>query len=373
MDKKINLHFVSSTVGSIYEITNDLIDIFKIHFELTKEWEGEIPLDENRDILLLHFYDKEVVNNNHFNSFKKKVLIQPIDGTSIKPEVVDDFNKFDLIICPAQASKDIMIMNGVTTQIIIIPNYYKTDIFEKQIYTGISKYIPTNKIIFYHESTLHPRKGIELLYEAYVKAFSDTEHVDKVVLIVKDQPYNNQTFSKIENLKRQTIKLQRKYKKPAQIIKISSHLNFDELKDLWAATSIYVSLAKIEGFGIPMLRMFLMDKPIICLDNFNSGYMDYLNNDNAYLIPTIQHIAKDEFMYLYNENTSWAIPNINAVINIFKDCLNDFLSKNNKSMTKPYLTNRFSDKYIDNLKNIYSKYSFQSVSKKYVDTIKKIL
>src|SRR6185369_4545530 len=148
--------------------------------------------------------------------------------------------------------------------------------------------------ILYHESTFHPRKGIELLYESYVKAFSDTKYAKEVLLVLKDNAPNPRTFKVNETLKRQTMKLQKQYKYPASIIKFSTFLSNNDIKLLWLYADIYISLAKIEGFGIPMLRMSLLEKPIVCLENYLSGYMDYLNKDNSYLIPSYETQAKEE-------------------------------------------------------------------------------
>ena len=129
MKQKINLHFNSSTTGSIFEITKDLCKILEKEFTVTRDWEDEVP--EEKEILLCHFLDRTVTMSKVFDEFKFKILIQPIDGTSIVQKAIEEFNKFDLIICPATPSKKILISNGVTTNIEVIPNFFKTDIFEK--------------------------------------------------------------------------------------------------------------------------------------------------------------------------------------------------------------------------------------------------
>lgn len=326
MKEQIHLHFVSAMGGSIWEITNELIPFFEKEFVLTKEWLFEIP--EKRQVLLCHFLKPELfLDADVFDSFEKKIIIQPIDGTELTEAAIQMLNCYDLIITPAEAGKKIMRACGVIADIIVIPNYYKSNIFEKKIYTEIEKYIPSNKIIFYHESTFHPRKGIELLYEGFIRAFADSELAYKVVLVCKDMPFSAQFFDRNEALKEQAINLQKTFVFPPTILKFSCYLEEDELKALWNRANAYVSLAKIEGFGIPMLRMFLMNKPIICLDNENSGYQDYLKsyNESVYKIPTIQTKAVDEFMWLYNKETKWAIPNMQDVVNAFRKCANDII------------------------------------------------
>ena len=310
---KSHCHIISSIGGSIWEITSDLLPFLEKEFIITKEWWGETPL--KKEILLCHFLKPEIfLEPDVFDSFKTKILIQPIDGTSMKKEVVDMINCFDLVITPAHAGKNIMLQNGVGVPIKVIPNYYKPNLFEKKIWSSIERYIPNDKIIFYHESTFFSRKGIEILYEGFIKAFADTPYANKVILIVKDLPYNIETFNKNEELKKQAITLQNSYTVSPDILKFSTFLNDDELKALWNRTDIYVSMAKLEGFGIPLLRMLLLNKPIICLKNENSGYHDFLTEDTTYFIDTLQTVAKEEFMWLYNYENKWEITNINYVI-----------------------------------------------------------
>lgn len=355
------VHFVSNLGGSIGEISTTLGISLKKYFNLTREWEGQEA--KEKDVLLCHFLNPSLSQSPEFNNFKKKILIQPIDGTDIYPEYVAEFNKYDLIICPGEASLKILISNGVSTKITVVPNWYEEDLFEKPITLPLEKHLPQDKIIFYHESTFHPRKGISMLYEGFIRAFSDTEYADKVLLVLKDTPHNALTFNDIEKLKRQAIKLQSYYKKPAQFIKFSTLLSKDELKVLWNRCNIYVSFAKIEGFGIPLLRHLLLKKTILCLDNINSGYNDYLNDNNAYLVPTMQVTASNEIMKLYTEKSKWAVASLEDIVKYFKLVLKDYLAGTNKT-----INNNFADLQ----RSIYEKYSYQKVLESYVNIINNI-
>ena len=355
MKQKINLHFNSSTSGSIFEITNDLYEILKNEFIVTKDWEDEIP--EEKEILLCHFLDKSVTRSKFFKEFKFKILIQPIDGTSIVDQAVIEFNKFDLIICPATPSKNILELNGVTSPIEVIPNFFKTNIFQKEIFTPINSYLPKNKYIFYHESTFHTRKGIEILLESFIKAFSDTANHDHAVLILKDMPFNLDSIDRIESIKKQAINLQRSFKKPVQILKFSNFLSYKDLKQIWHETNCYVSMSKIEGFGIPVLRNQMLDNEILVLQNDNSGYVDYLSTDFSYQIPSKQIEARDEMMWLYNERTKWAHPKIDDCVDYFREVYSN--ERNNNPASQNYN------------EKIFDKFEYQNVGKYYIETILK--
>lgn len=346
----IKIHIVSPTTGSIGEITRELVDSLKKDqdFLITEEQKGDEP--KELDILLCHFLDKRIVNSEIFKKFRKKILIQPIDGTKLKKEYVELLNKFDLIICPALASKKILLQNDVKTEIEVISNYYKENIFEKPITTKIEKELPKDRIIFYHESTFHPRKGIDLLYESYIRAFSDTSYVNDVLLVLKDSNFNSKTFDNISNLKKLALDLQKKYKKPARILKFSSSLKEEDLKTLWNCCHGYVSFARIEGFGIPMLRHMLLKKPILTLQNNYSGYNDYLSEENSYFVETVQTIANKEFMEMYDKETKWASANIADLVDSFRNVYTDLLSNKQKKIKS---INQYKDLSFNSVLNAY--------------------
>jgi hypothetical protein len=344
---KRHLHIVSQTTGSVGEITYDLIPYLQQHFILTIEGTEE---PKENDILLLHFLDPSIVNHQNFSKFKKKVLIQPIDGFTLKPYVIELLNKFDLIITPGNAGRDIMLQNGVTSPITVIPNFFKEDIFIRDIDTTLKK-IPNDKVIFYHESTFHSRKGIEPLLEGYVKAFSDTDMVNNVVLVLKDLPINIYTYERLEKIKKEVINLQSSYKHPAKIIKISQHLDWSMMKKIWANVDIYVSFPGIEGFGIPMLRMAALNKPILTIESCLSGYMDWLNHSNSYLIPgVVVSVDKDPTWLYEQEKNKWVVPrDIKQVIAGYYEVYNDFINNNPKLVSYEeisYMT-------IENVANLY--------------------
>lgn len=349
---KRSLHIISPKEGSIGEITKDLISPLRDEFNVTIEGEEE---PEECDILLVHFINPAISESESFAKFKKKVLIQPIDGTDIRKMFVEEMNKYDLILTPGKGGKNLLESNGVKVPVKVIPNYYKPDIYELPLVCDI-KQIPKDKFVFYHESTFHPRKGVELLYEGFIRAFSDTEYYDKVLLVCKDMPFNKLTFERIEDLKRQTIELQKQYNNPARIIKISQHVDWIVLQKLWKRADSYVSLAKIEGFGIPVLRFAVLGKPIIVLRNKNSGYMDFLSNKNSYMVPTKQKTAHNEHMNMYTKETKWAIPEIDDVIKVFRTCYQDFLSG---SLKRPD-------------ENKLQRMEYPNVMKKYINLLKKV-
>jgi hypothetical protein len=354
-----NIHIVSNPVGSLGEITKDISTYLKDKFVFTNEFEENNSIPLKHEILLSHFISPVVVNSPVFHNFQYKVLIQPIDGTKIHQAFIDAINEYDLILTPGKAGKRIMEENGVTKPILVIPNYYKQQIFSAPQNLSIpklDKYIK-DKFVFYHESTCHPRKGIEEMCEAYVRAFSDTPYANKVVLVIKASPHNKLTYNDLEVIKKRIIKLQKKYKNPAQIIKISQYLSEDILKKLWHKTVCYLHFAKIEGFGIPLLRMMMLEKPIVALYNGDSGYMDFLENDhNVKFIGDKKVIAHNEFIPIYTKETEWSVPsNKEEAAKVIMDMyLNPITPEVGKKSLKKYSIKTVMDFYEKVFNNIES-------------------
>lgn len=332
----------SGQLGSIGEITRDLVSRLEKHFEI--EWlngdvkNGCIELTTSMshpDIFLCHFMpQKAILQSTQFKQAKTRIIIQPIDGTVFTEQFVRDLNSFDWIFTPGSAGKSIMQINGVHTPIIVVPNYFKAELFEKpklsvQQKRKLSKLdnLLKGKFVFYHESTHHARKGTDFMYEGFVRAFGFDLHklTSQVVLLSKDMPPNNVTYEQNEQIKARVKKLHRATKTPPQIYKISQYLEPEVLKYLWQRANAYVGISHIEGFGIPHLRFAALGKPIIALQSELNGYCDFLNQSNSYLIPTYQGIASQEHMNIYHSNqTLWSFPSMRDVEYAYRKVFIDY-------------------------------------------------
>lgn len=348
------IHFTSPFRGSLNEVTEGLISGLKGEYIITREGLEE-PLVY--DILISHFITPKITKSNSFYRFKDKILIQPVDGTVIKKDVIEAINKYDLIITPAEVGKTLLKENGVYKKIEVIPNYFKKDLFEfpkPPTYEKI-KSIVGGSFVFYHESTCHPRKGVEEMLIAYVKAFSSNSSLENVVLILKTPPYTTENYNSLEEVKSKITELQSSYKYPAKIIKISQNLSFDKLKSLWYICDCYVHTAKIEGFGIPLLRMSVLEKDILTLDNNLCGYMDFINKDKSELVKCNLEYAEGEINPIFSEMSQWKTPIEKSLIKGFKDIrIKKAFSKRKRC------------------KKNYSKYLYENIIKEYKRVIESL-
>jgi len=293
---KPSLHIITSKFNSLEEITNDLILGLKDYFVISEEGKN---YPSSLDYLLVHYINEDITKEFIFKKFKKRILILPIDGTKIKTNIIAAINKFDLIITPSTQGKEILIKNNIFKKIIVIPNFFKEDIDE---FNNYKLNIPIGSYVFYHESTLIERKNVKELIKIYLEAYSNTNK--NVCLLIKD----NGNFEENEEIKQYGISLQKKYKQPALILKISQFLNFNQMSYLWHRINCYVSFSSFEGFGIPLLRMAKLKKPIIVLENKYAGYNDFLNSSNSIMIKSYEIESKDKS--IYTSESKWMYPDL---------------------------------------------------------------
>lgn len=290
-----NLHIISSIQGSMGEITQDLVQSLKHKFKVTEEFGKDRPeIPESLDILLMHYVHESYIENPAFDKFKCKILIQPIDGNVLNKNYVNMINRFDLIITPSQACKRILKENKIIKDIEVVPNFYKEDIkIIKENYPIKN----SDKFIYYSEAFIYKRKRIDTIYKTFIRAMSNNDYTSKVKLLLKV------SGKKVDMrlIEKEISNLQSLYKNPVEVELIHEYLSYEQLKSIWNKVNAYICFSSIEGFGIPLLRLWALNKPIIAINHKDNGYIDFVNED--YLVPTTTpYKDNDNKIYDYDKN-----------------------------------------------------------------------
>ena len=177
---------------------------------------------------------------------------------------------------------------------------------------------------FLHISSCFPRKGIDILLDAYTTAFSEE---DNVVLIIKTfpNPHNN-----VEEL----IKYYQKKNNKAEIELINTDISEGEILYLYKLSDCFVLPSRGEGFGLPAAESMLLGIPVITTAYGGQRY--FCNEENSFLIdysfePSESHL-KSPFSY-------WVSPKKDDLIKKMK-----FIYKNkNSKMVKSKIIKAKSD------------------------------
>ncbi len=147
---------------------------------------------------------------------------------------------------------------------------------------------------FLHVSSCFPRKGADVLLEAFGRAFTQA---DKVSLIIK-------TFPNIHNdIAVQIDAFRGHFPAAAPVILINEVISEGELADLYQCCDALAAPSRGEGFGLPIAEAMLSGKPVIT--TAHGGQMDFCTHENAWLVDYHFAYAQTHMGLL---NSVWAEP-----------------------------------------------------------------
>ncbi len=129
-------------------------------------------------------------------------------------------------------------------------------------------------IRFLHVSSAFPRKGIDVLLEAYFSAFSGS---DDATLVLKTFPNPHNEVA--DQLARERAA----HPNPPDVRWIDRDMDDRDIMGLYNLASCYVHPARGEGFGLPVAEAMAAGVPVITLAY--SGLADFVSEDTATTIP----------------------------------------------------------------------------------------
>ncbi len=207
-------------------------------------------------------------------------------------EWVDDFNTYlQGITVMSRQVKKILIDSGVKIPVRV--SGLGLDHIDR-IDPDFSFELQSKKFKILHISSCFPRKGIDILLNAFCETFTNQ---DDVSLIIKtfNNPHND-----IEN-KLQKIKVSNSH--TPEIIVINDDMTDEQIKGLIIQSDVLVAPSRGEGFGFPIGEAMRLGIPVITTGW--GGQLDFCTNENSWLIDYKFAFSKSHF----NINQSyWAEP-----------------------------------------------------------------
>lgn len=205
------------------------------------------------------------------------VMIQPWEFGGIPLEWVEPMkHQVDEIWVPTSHVRDGYVRSGIPAdKVVVVPNGVDTD----RLHPDAPKYsLKTRKrfkFLFVGGTIL--RKGIDILLDAYGKAFTSA---DDVCLVIKD--LGGKSFYKGQTAKDRIAELQQDPLAP-EIEYLDDPLTDAEIAGLYAACDSLVHPYRGEGFALPIAEAMATGLPVIV-----TGYgacLDFCDPETAYLIP----------------------------------------------------------------------------------------
>lgn len=145
---------------------------------------------------------------------------------------------------------------------------------------------------FLHISSCFPRKGVDVLLEAYGQAFTRS---DNVTLIIKTFPNPH------HDIDAEVAHWRARYPLAAPVVIINRDLPDSAVRALYQQCHVLVAPSRGEGFGLPMAEAMLHDMPVITTGY--GGQTDFCREDTAWLLDyefrrAETHMALDDSVWV---------------------------------------------------------------------------
>ena len=207
-------------------------------------------------------------------------------------------NNLDTVMVTSNFVRDSLLHSGISIPVHVVGN--GCDHFTKNTNQLRKANLISNKTkTFLHVSSCFPRKGVDILIEAFSKTFNSDENVELVI----------KTFANPHNDVANLIALAKNaYPNSASIRLIEHSLPDDELKDLYLNSIALVAPSRGEGFGLPMAEAMLMNIPVVTTGY--SGQLDFCKPETAWLIDF--HMVKSK-AHVAGPFSMWAEPDVDSL------------------------------------------------------------
>ncbi len=211
----------------------------------------------------------------------------------------------------SQFCVDAFVRSGVDAdKIQIIPNGVNLDIFTPE---GPAAELPTTKPFkfIFVGGTIY-RKGVDLLLEAYGRAFTSE---DPVSLVIKDlgvnEFYRGQTSGNI---------IQEFAAKPGnpEVVYLTDYRTNQEMAALFRACDVFVSSYRGEGFCLPALEAMASGLPAIVTKGGSTD--DFVSENSGWFIPAgLKSVGYSIFKMPTRTEAHFLEPNIDALVEILRE------------------------------------------------------
>jgi glycosyltransferase involved in cell wall biosynthesis len=221
-------------------------------------------------------------------------------------------NEMDAIMTPCKWNVEVFKNSGVTVPIYHVPaGIDREEIPEK-------KYHNSKTFRFYSIFQWLERKCPQGLVKAFMSEFTREDDVELVLkTYVRDKGQDNKRVleQEIDRI-RDEMKLKEKDHAPIRLI--TDLLSDKQMTELHQKSHCFVLPHRGEGWGMPHMSAMLHGRPVIATGY--SGNMDFMNEDNSFLIDyqLTPCCNVGAFAPFYNGRMWWAEPNLAELASVMR-------------------------------------------------------
>jgi len=195
------------------------------------------------------------------------------EESRIPRAMVDDFNRYlDGVGVMSRFVRDVLRDSGVDIPIRVVGNGVEAP--DPEATVDAPELADLRGFTFLHISSAFPRKGVDVLLEAFFAAFDGRSDVS---LILKTFPNPHNRVAEI------ITALRARHASPPDVRWIDRDLDQRELEGLYNLADCYVHPARGEGYGLPVAEAMAAGVPVISVAY--SGLADFVSEETAVTIP----------------------------------------------------------------------------------------
>jgi glycosyltransferase involved in cell wall biosynthesis len=191
---------------------------------------------------------------------------------------LDTFNTIELshlkvpdrLLVTSNWAKEVIRVNGIDSQVDIVPLGVDRDIFNEDKYVKNHN----NKYVFLNIGKWEVRKGHDILLELFQKAFPKENDVELWILASE----NTNNYSSAQELDQ----WKNMYKSDPRVKLLKSAQNHSEIAQIMNDADCGLFPSRAEGWNLELLEMMSMNKPVIATNY--SAHTEFCDNNNCYLI-----------------------------------------------------------------------------------------
>lgn len=190
------------------------------------------------------------------------------EESHMPPSTVDLLNdRFDGVLAQVRSVQKALVDSGVWK-----PSALTGLPVDLSVYEGVCGREGPAKT-FLHVSSCFPRKGVDVLLEAWARAFTGSDDV-KLIIKTFPNPHNN--------VEAQVAELRRRHPRLAPIQIINKDVETAGLVELFRSSDVMVLPTRGEGYNLPAMEALAAGLPLIVTGH--GGHMDFCGPNEARLL-----------------------------------------------------------------------------------------
>jgi len=226
----------------------------------------------------------------------RKILFSMIESNAVPPSFLAKCQNADEVWIPSLHNMQIFKEAGLRPPAYHMPlgvdieRYRPFELIQEQ---KNKLQIKTKGFVFLSVFGWSLRKGHDILFKSYLKEFSSK---DDVTLLIVSRNWGRSTQEDIDVIRRQIkdyiLKYSKNTEKPPHIVHVGQAIDEDDMPLIYNISNAFALPSRGEGYCLPGLEAGACGIPVIMTRC--TGQLDYLNDDNSYLIDIEGYDSKSQ-------------------------------------------------------------------------------